>query len=68
MTGIDADKLAQLSEDDKKVVTKVRYPHKKAAFLQVAVLPTFMLFCYVALFLFFRSKGGYRPIDLSASH
>ena len=66
VTGIDADKLAKQSDEDKKVVTEVRYPHKKAAFLQVAVLPAFMLICYVALFLYFKSQGGYKPVDLAS--
>jgi len=64
VTGIDADKLTKLSDEDKATVTAVRYPHKKAAFRQVAVLPTFMLICYVALFLYFKSRGGYKPVQL----
>lgn len=63
--GIDADKLETLSKEQQDLVTAVRYPHKKAAFLQVAALPTFMLLCYLGLFLYFKAKGGYRPVDLA---
>ncbi|MEM9281099.1 MAG: MFS transporter [Verrucomicrobiota bacterium] len=62
--GVDADKLKELTEEQQQLVTEVRYPHKKAAFLQVAVLPTFMLICYLVLFFYFKSKGGYKPIEI----
>jgi hypothetical protein len=26
--------------------------------------PTFMLVCYLILFFYFMSKGGYRPVEL----
>lgn len=32
------------------------------------ILPSFMLACYLGLLLYFRSKGGYKPVDLTASH
>ena len=33
----------------------------------MAVFPGIMLVCYIALFLFFKSKGGYKPVDLAAA-
>lgn len=62
--GIDADKLKELTEEQQAIVTEIRYPHKKAAFVQVAVLPTFMLVCYLLLFFYFKSKGGYKPVEI----
>ncbi len=62
--GFDEDRVAALSAEDREKVRQARYPHKKAAFLQVAVLPTFMLVCYLILFFYFRAKGGYRPVEL----
>lgn len=62
--GIDADKLKDLPEEQREIVTETRYPHKKAAFLQVAVLPTFLLICYLGLFFYFRAKGGYKPEEI----
>jgi hypothetical protein len=32
------------------------------------VLPGFMLVCYLGMFFWFRAKGGYKPVDLAASH
>ena len=31
---------------------------------QMAMFPAFMLVCYVALILYFKSKGGYKPVQL----
>ncbi|MDF2378380.1 MAG: MFS transporter [Verrucomicrobiales bacterium] len=63
--GVDEDKVRELLTDaEKETLREVRYPNKKAAFLQVAVLPTFMLICYLILFFYFKSKGGYKPVEL----
>ncbi|NNE93457.1 MAG: MFS transporter [Verrucomicrobiales bacterium] len=61
---LDDDKVKALSEEEQATVTEVKYPHKKAAFYQVAALPTFMLVCYLIIFFYFRSKGGYKPEEL----
>jgi len=61
---LDADKVSKLSEEEQATITAVKYPHKKAAFYQVAILPTFMLICYLIIFFYFKSKGGYRAQEL----
>jgi DHA2 family metal-tetracycline-proton antiporter-like MFS transporter len=65
---LDADKIRALSEEEQAIVTDVKYPHKKAAFFQVAALPTFMLICYLIMFFYFRAKGGYKPVELAEAH
>ncbi len=62
--GLNADKVNELSEAEQESVRQVRYPNKKAAFWQVAVLPTFMLICYLILFFYFKGRGGYKPVEL----
>ena len=37
---------------------------KKHTFLYVATLPAFMFLCYLGLFLYFRRKGGYKPVEI----
>ncbi|MDF1756154.1 MAG: MFS transporter [Verrucomicrobiales bacterium] len=70
--GFDEDKVNNLPEAERAIVTETRYPHKKRAFYTVAILPTFMLICYLIMFVYFKSKGGYKPVDLggeaSSSH
>ncbi len=64
--GINQDKVNnELTPEQQEILTETRYPHKKAAFREVAVLPTFMLLCYLGLFFYFRAKGGYQPVDLA---
>ncbi|MSR51982.1 MAG: MFS transporter [Gemmataceae bacterium] len=35
------------------------------ALAKMALFPTFMLICYIILFLYFKSKGGYKAQDIS---
>jgi len=39
---------------------------KQGALAHMALFPGIMLVCYVGLFLYFKSKGGYRPLELHA--
>jgi hypothetical protein len=45
-------------------LTSIQRASKKGSFAKVAILPTFMLVCYLILFFYFKSRGGYKPIDL----
>jgi len=38
---------------------------KKGALAQVAILPVVMLLSYLILIGYFKSKGGYKPVELS---
>ena len=66
--GLDEDKVQALTEEERAIVTEVKYPHKKAAFFQVAALPTFMLLCYLVMFFYFKARGGYKPVELATPH
>jgi MFS family permease len=59
--------LDQLSEDDRRIVTTTQNTVKKRTFAWTAWLPAFMLACYLGLFFFFKSRGGYRPVDLAVN-
>ena len=61
---IDAQKLAALPEADRQLVEGVQNEFKKKTFARTALLPAFLLVCYVGLFLHFRARGGYRPVVL----
>src|SRR5262245_6643045 len=34
---------------------------------KMAMFPAFMLVCYLALIMYFKSKGGYKPVELGAA-
>ena len=37
---------------------------KQSALAKMTVFPMFMLACYIGLILYFKSRGGYRPVEL----
>jgi MFS transporter, DHA2 family, metal-tetracycline-proton antiporter len=57
--------VAQLPEAEQTIVTTIQNEFKKKTFARTALLPGFLLLCYLLLFFYFRSKGGYKPIALS---
>jgi DHA2 family metal-tetracycline-proton antiporter-like MFS transporter len=61
---LDEDKVKGLKPEERAIITATKYPHKKAAFYQVAVLPCFMLLCYLVIFLYFKSRGGYHAQEI----
>ncbi|MFV1996312.1 MAG: sugar MFS transporter, partial [Verrucomicrobiales bacterium] len=61
---IDTDKLAAAPPIARETVLAVQQTQKKATLAKIAVLPGFMLACYLGLFLYFKSRGGYRPVNL----
>jgi len=62
---VDQSKLARLDESQKEEVGRVVESAKKNALLTVAVFPTIMLVCFLILIFYFRTKGGYKPVDLT---
>jgi len=59
-------KVAAAPEEDTNAIAEIQNLAKKQALSTVAVFPVIMLVCYIGLILYFRSKGGYKPIDLEA--
>lgn len=65
---LDQDKVNGLAGEQKQQFTEIQAASKRNVFTLIAILPTFMLFWYLVMFFYFRAKGGYRPIDISAAH
>jgi MFS family permease len=62
---IDPEKAAALtSESDKAAVATATTTGQFNALGKMAMFPTFMFACYVALLLYFKSRGGYKPVTL----
>ena len=59
-----ADEEAK-AEVSKTVVT-IKEAAKRDALFKVAVLPLIMLITYIGLMLYFRSKGGYKVVELAS--
>jgi len=64
-------RLASLPEEQREEVrTEIRRVSDRStqrALAHMAVFPGIMLVCYVCLWVYFRSKGGYKPMELSAA-
>jgi MFS family permease len=63
---VDSAKLAGADDTTKTAVASAEGVAKKAALRSVVFFPAFMLVCYVGMLLYFRSKGGYKALDLDA--
>ncbi|MEM7385302.1 MAG: MFS transporter [Verrucomicrobiota bacterium] len=63
---VNQEAVAGLAEDQKGQVQTIVNTNKKKAFIRQAWLPAFMLLCYLILFLYFKSRGGYKPVELDA--
>ena len=61
---LNDDAVAMLPEEDQERVVAVQSASSQLALRTVAWLPAFMFVCYVLLILYFRSKGGYKPVEL----
>jgi len=61
---IDDAKQQSLSEEDKKKLSDMQGAAKNNALKTAAILPVAMLICYLILIFYFKSRGGYKPIEL----
>jgi MFS family permease len=64
---IDAEKVAVADVKAQELVKEVQAGSKQISLKKVAVLPCFMLVSYLILLAYFKSKGGYKPVELTAS-
>ncbi len=63
---IDQGKVDAAPEADKAAISDATAASKLDAFKAVTAFPILMFFCYLGLILYFRAKGGYRPVDLES--
>jgi hypothetical protein len=61
---IDPQKRAALAGDEKVAVDAADRESKYDALRTIAILPGIMFVVYLGLILYFRSRGGYKPVVL----
>jgi hypothetical protein len=61
---LDQAKLSSASAEDNATVTGIRNTAKKDALRDIVIFPIIMLVSYLALIIYFRSKGGYKAVIL----
>ncbi len=64
---VDADKVRALPKEQADKIEQVVKEAKQGALANVTIFPLLMLACYVGMILYFRSRGGYRPVELGQS-
>lgn len=64
---LDSAAVAAAPASDRAVIDALTASSKQIALRDVALLPGFMLLAYLGLIVWFRGRGGYRPVVLSAS-
>ena len=63
--GVDAAAASTLPAADQAILGEVQEESQKDALQTMAMLPVLMMLFYIALILYFRSKGGYRAVSLA---
>ena len=64
--GVNPELAANLPASEQQTLATVQERSQKDAIRTIAILPVLMMLCYIALILYFRSRGGYRPVELAA--
>jgi MFS family permease len=63
---VNPDKAEKVTEADaKSAIAEAKKTSEFEALATMALFPTFMLVCYLILFLYFKSRGGYRAQDIT---
>ena len=60
---LDPKKVEALPKADQELIQVIKDTSKKDALMTVAIFPCIMLASYLALIVYFRSKGGYKAAD-----
>ncbi|MEO5999443.1 MAG: MFS transporter [Chitinophagaceae bacterium] len=63
-SGLDQNKLATAKPDEQALVSTIRDTAKKEALRYIVIFPLIMLVSYLLLMAYFKSKGGYKVVDL----
>jgi len=61
---LDQGKVKALPAERQKELQEVQAVNKRSVFTTIALLPGFMLVCYLGMFFYFRFRGGYQPVAI----
>ena len=63
-TAVDAAKVGALETEAAAKINEEVKVLKQGALANITIFPIFMLGCYIALLLYFKQKGGYKPVEI----
>ncbi len=61
---IDALKVATLPVTAQEEIATLREDATQSALARITIFPIFMLICYLGLMFYFKSRGGYKAVDI----
>ena len=64
---LEKQKIAALPAAARTTVENVRNANNQLTLAKMALLPAIMAVCYGGLIWFYRSRGGYKPVELAAA-
>lgn len=62
---LDKQKIAALPAEDQTKLEQLRVETNQSTLAKFAILPLVMAVCYGILLLYFKSRGGYKPVNLA---
>ena len=65
-TEVVEEKLASASPETKDAVDAARKGSAPKALMSMTIFPLMMLIAYIGIFMYFKSRGGYKPIELDS--
>jgi len=63
-TAVDQNKVSELGEEAAKETNEKIKVARQGALANVTIFPIAMLIAYIALFLYFKGRGGYKAVEL----
>lgn len=62
---LNQEKIKALSDPQRQELETVQAASKRSVFTTIAILPSFMLVCYLGMFMWFKARGGYKPVAIA---
>jgi hypothetical protein len=66
-TAVDPEAIGGLPAEQQEQVSEIDKRAKQGALAKISIFPGVMLACYIGLILYFRARGGYKAVSLSAA-
>ena len=65
---VDGDKVATLDDAKQGEVDELIKTGKQSSLARITIFPIFMLACYIGMIFYYKSRGGYKPVELDSGN
>ena len=65
---VDGDKVATLDDAKQGEVGELIKTGKQSSLARITIFPIFMLACYIGMIFYYKSRGGYKPVELDSGN